>query len=224
MIESAVTLLPEPDSPTMASVSPASTSNETSSTAVTGPRSVLKRVVRSRTWRRGSGHRGSERGASRALARRRAEPHSVTHLLLQLLVDPDARIDRAGPHRAGAQLAAVVLHPRPPRRIDVGRRQPDIGRLVERSRASSRGSCLCACPRRACGTPRPSCSSSAGSVHCDGFQTWPGDEALADRGGRVGVAVVHEVAGRVGLASSSPTGRRAYSIGWISILTPTCSR
>ena len=31
--------------------------------------------------------------------------YSVAHLLLQLLVDPDAGVDRAGPHGAGAQLA-----------------------------------------------------------------------------------------------------------------------
>ena len=32
---------------------------------------------------------------------------------------------------AGAQFAAVVLHPRPPRGVDVGDGQPDVGRLVE---------------------------------------------------------------------------------------------
>ena len=45
-IDIEVTLLPEPDSPTMASVSPAATSKEMLSTAVTTPRSVLNRVVR----------------------------------------------------------------------------------------------------------------------------------------------------------------------------------
>ena len=54
-IDIAVTLLPEPDSPTIATVSPAATSNETRSTAVTCPRSVRKRVVRSRTLSSGSG-------------------------------------------------------------------------------------------------------------------------------------------------------------------------
>ena len=42
------------------------------------------------------------------------EAPQMPHLLLQLLVEPDAGVDRAGPHRAGAQFAAVVLHPRPP--------------------------------------------------------------------------------------------------------------
>ena len=48
-IDKAVTLLPEPDSPTIANVSPDSTSNETPSTAVTVPRDVRKRVTRLRT-------------------------------------------------------------------------------------------------------------------------------------------------------------------------------
>src|SRR5688572_2697698 len=56
---------------------------------------------------------------------------SMPHLLLHLLVDPDAGIDRAGTDRAGAQLALVVLHPRPPRRIDIGCGQPDVRRLLE---------------------------------------------------------------------------------------------
>ena len=49
-----MTLLPEPDSPTIASVSPAATSNDTESTARTVPRSVRKRVDRLRTLRRGA--------------------------------------------------------------------------------------------------------------------------------------------------------------------------
>ena len=40
-----VTLLPEPDSPTMPSVSPRSTANETPSTALTTPSSVSKWTV-----------------------------------------------------------------------------------------------------------------------------------------------------------------------------------
>ena len=42
MIESAVTLLPQPDSPTMPSVSPGNTSNETPSTARVTPSTVKK--------------------------------------------------------------------------------------------------------------------------------------------------------------------------------------
>ena len=42
MIDRLVTDLPEPDSPTTASVSPASSANETSSTALTTPASVKK--------------------------------------------------------------------------------------------------------------------------------------------------------------------------------------
>ena len=46
---SIATLLPDPDSPTIATISPAATSNETPSTAVTVPPPVRNRVVRSRT-------------------------------------------------------------------------------------------------------------------------------------------------------------------------------
>jgi len=48
------TLLPEPDSPTMPSVSPRSRVNETPSTALTNPSSVGKWTFRSRTSRSGS--------------------------------------------------------------------------------------------------------------------------------------------------------------------------
>src|SRR5215203_4164382 len=53
MIDSAVTLLPQPDSPTIPSVSPAPTSNDTPSTARVVPSSLKKEVARSRTARRG---------------------------------------------------------------------------------------------------------------------------------------------------------------------------
>ena len=49
MIERQVTLFPQPDSPTIASVFPFSTENDTPSTAWTMPSSVLKDVFRSRT-------------------------------------------------------------------------------------------------------------------------------------------------------------------------------
>src|SRR3954447_20513054 len=52
MTDMAVTLLPEPDSPTMPSTSPARTVNETPSTARISPSSVLKDTRRSRTSRR----------------------------------------------------------------------------------------------------------------------------------------------------------------------------
>ena len=87
-IDSAVTDLPEPDSPTMASVSPAATSKDTSSTAVTQPASVRKRVVRLRTCNSISAIAASDPSAfsspdrarcgrkpGRASPRRRAIPH-----------------------------------------------------------------------------------------------------------------------------------------------------
>ena len=49
-----VTDLPQPDSPTIPNTSPGKRSNETRSTAVTAPRSVLKRVERWLTLRIGS--------------------------------------------------------------------------------------------------------------------------------------------------------------------------
>ncbi len=49
--ESAVTLLPQPDSPTMAKVSPRRTLNETSSTALNSPDAVKKTVCRPFTSR-----------------------------------------------------------------------------------------------------------------------------------------------------------------------------
>src|SRR5215813_4216377 len=52
MIESAVTDLPQPDSPTRLNVSPRSSVNETSSTDRTSPRLVEKNVFRLRTSRR----------------------------------------------------------------------------------------------------------------------------------------------------------------------------
>src|ERR1700755_494808 len=54
MIDLAQTLLPEPDSPTMPSVSPACRSKLTPSTARTGPESVRNQVRRSRTCSNGS--------------------------------------------------------------------------------------------------------------------------------------------------------------------------
>ena len=49
MIESDVTDLPEPDSPTMPSVEPGSTANDSPLTAATTPSSVLNVVLRSLT-------------------------------------------------------------------------------------------------------------------------------------------------------------------------------
>src|SRR5215831_19081217 len=49
-----VTLLPDPDSPTMPSVSPSDTVNETPSTALTTPSSVRKLTLRLRTSSSGS--------------------------------------------------------------------------------------------------------------------------------------------------------------------------
>jgi len=50
-IASDVTLLPDPDSPTIPSVRPRSTANDTPSTALTTPSSVSNRTRRSLTWR-----------------------------------------------------------------------------------------------------------------------------------------------------------------------------
>src|SRR5438874_9737544 len=58
-IERVLTLLPEPDSPTIPSVSPGKTSYEMSSTAWTIPSSVLNSTTRSRIDRTGSGTTGS---------------------------------------------------------------------------------------------------------------------------------------------------------------------
>ena len=47
------------------------------------------------------------------------------------LIDPDARMDRTVAGRADAEFAVVVLHPGPPRRVNMRRRQPDIRRLLD---------------------------------------------------------------------------------------------
>src|SRR2546430_16390893 len=60
MIVCAVTDLPQPDSPTMASTSPARRSNETPSTARTTPSSVAKETPRSSTVSSGSEISGIE--------------------------------------------------------------------------------------------------------------------------------------------------------------------
>src|SRR5919202_1697988 len=52
MIDRAVRLLPEPDSPTTARISPRSRSRSSSETASNGPRAVASRMVRPRTVRR----------------------------------------------------------------------------------------------------------------------------------------------------------------------------
>src|SRR5438552_6469772 len=62
MIVRHVTLLPEPDSPTIPSVCPFSTSNETPSTALTIPSSVRKDVCRSLTSRSDKGSGESDPG------------------------------------------------------------------------------------------------------------------------------------------------------------------
>ncbi len=55
-----VTLLPEPDSPTMPSVRPRSSANDSPSTALTRPSSVGKWIRRSRTSRNAVGRRGAD--------------------------------------------------------------------------------------------------------------------------------------------------------------------
>ncbi len=61
----AVTDLPEPDSPTTASTSPAARSNETPSTACTTPSSVAKETRRSVHAEQGLGHYWSRMRGSR---------------------------------------------------------------------------------------------------------------------------------------------------------------
>ena len=63
MIVRQVTLFPQPDSPTIASVRPLSTVNEIPSTAWTMPSSVLKDVFRSRTSSRAMRQKCNGRGA-----------------------------------------------------------------------------------------------------------------------------------------------------------------
>src|SRR5690348_3872855 len=65
MMLNAVTDFPHPDSPTMPSVSPGWSSNETPSTALTVPSVVLKTVCRSLTSRRGCVNSGLQTGIER---------------------------------------------------------------------------------------------------------------------------------------------------------------
>src|SRR5215207_8796888 len=73
-----VTLLPEPDSPTMPSVRPRSTLNDEPETACTMPSSVSKRTVRSLTSRNDlfPGSRGTARPASESVDMRDLPLHS----------------------------------------------------------------------------------------------------------------------------------------------------
>ena len=74
MIARLVTLLPDPDSPTMPSVSPRRTLNERSVTAWTTPSRVRKRTVRFRTSR--SVDRSSLRGRASAAQTRLKHTHT----------------------------------------------------------------------------------------------------------------------------------------------------
>ena len=71
-----VTLLPEPDSPTMPSVSPSDTENETPSTARTSPSSVLKLTLRSFTSSSGSLMTLSPKGRVHPISAPSGRPHS----------------------------------------------------------------------------------------------------------------------------------------------------
>ena len=81
MIDSDVTLLPQPDSPTTASVSPGATVNDTPSTARTTPSRVKKCVLRPSISSSGAalGHRShmlrARRGSS---ASRKPSPSMLT--------------------------------------------------------------------------------------------------------------------------------------------------
>src|SRR4051812_36973175 len=88
--ESAVTLLPQPLSPTTPSVPPGGMEKDTSSTASTGLSSRENRVFRPRTSRRGSVMgRDSGRGANRP-----ARPSLPGQLVQELLLLDDALLDQ----------------------------------------------------------------------------------------------------------------------------------
>src|SRR5262245_26973820 len=72
--ESEVTLLPQPDSPTTASVSPCPTENETPSTARTMPSRVKKWVLSSSTSSSAAGPGMASHGAGKARVERVAQP------------------------------------------------------------------------------------------------------------------------------------------------------
>ena len=78
--ESAATLLPQPDSPTMPSVSPGPIANDTPSTARVIPSSVKNWVLRPSTSQQGRGHRSPHmRRAMRGSRRsRRPSPTRLT--------------------------------------------------------------------------------------------------------------------------------------------------
>src|ERR1700730_17742620 len=107
MIVRQVTLLPDPDSPTMPSVLPFSTEKETPSTARTAPSSVLKCVLRSRTSRRLTRARASGRG--RRTRGGRARPRGAGGGATR---PPEARVE-GGAHevdeRAGSARGAATI-------------------------------------------------------------------------------------------------------------------
>src|SRR5437879_8488174 len=113
MIESAVTLLPHPDSPTSATVSPAPTEKETSSTARTTPARVANSVRRFLTSRRGRTR------ASRA-ARGRKVPGGLGDEVRVLATDRLRHARPAVPGRPPDGLA-----PQPPAQVAIGEQARD---------------------------------------------------------------------------------------------------
>src|SRR4051794_27376367 len=87
MIVMQVTLLPQPDSPTMASVSPFSTANETPSTAPTMPSSVLNAVLRSLTSSRAIGGMVGDAYESRILGSIQAYSRSTSKLAMMTTME-----------------------------------------------------------------------------------------------------------------------------------------
>ena len=134
MIDRLVTDLPEPDSPTTASVSPASSVNETSSTALTRPASVSKWVRRWRTSSSGAAERaGGGRGHSvlRSLGSsrsRRPSPTICSDSAERMIANPG---NTHQPDRLVRELLAAGDHRAPGRQrgrnADAEKRQARLG-------------------------------------------------------------------------------------------------
>src|SRR2546425_1265153 len=124
MMLRAETLLPHPDSPTSATVSPALTSQETSSTARTMPAPVWNCVLRCRTSRRIATVRGSLTHGDRG-----AGVGSPDHALWREAADGGVPDHALGEDAVGAN--GSLPHPGPPRPAAAPTRAPGgIGPLV----------------------------------------------------------------------------------------------
>src|SRR5262249_39692594 len=118
---SAVAVLPQPDSPTRPTVCPRGTSNETPSTARSGPASVANSTTRSRTESRTAG------GVATALTKPRYAISSRWRAPSAEERHPDeAEVAREGPPRCGLagrpEATALEVDPARERRPDGGRK------------------------------------------------------------------------------------------------------